>query len=219
MPIRKSPQTQFCQNYSIVRMKSFVSKLVELGHMLFATRTGKLDGSALGEPHSLSSGDTPLVCQVTAEDDVHSSLLWPSLRIQQRLRRLVHVWRLALPVSSSKRKKRHKQHKAQLQLEIRKLEIETDTAVRHDWVGVPKRADHASRRDTLRYASPHLTSSLLTRAFDISKQLAFVPTFCRNEVDLYFGAFKRIRQNLQTLHEQKLNTVLADAYKLTDKAM
>ncbi|KAI2644884.1 Tethering factor for nuclear proteasome STS1 [Labeo rohita] len=87
-----------------------------------------------------------------------------------------------------------------LQLEVRRLEIEADKEVQLRWFELEAAKVAASSAVQPSPASapqgspPSDASSL---AFDVSRHIALVPQFREAEIDSYFGAFERIATALQ----------------------
>ena len=80
-----------------------------------------------------------------------------------------------------------------LRLQVRRLEIEAEKEVKLKTLEVD--AMRISSGQTLPYASEssaHSNTVLYKQGFDVSKNIALVPTFRESEVDSYFSAFERI---------------------------
>lgn len=82
-----------------------------------------------------------------------------------------------------------KEQSRQFQLEVRKLEIEADKAVRLRQLELDSQL-HAS--GAFSQAASMFPPPPHPPAFDVSKHISLVPTFRETEVDAYFGAFERI---------------------------
>ncbi|KAF0045953.1 hypothetical protein F2P81_002482 [Scophthalmus maximus] len=90
----------------------------------------------------------------------------------------------------------------QLQLEMRKLEVEADTAVKIRKLEL----ESSQGAESLSAAFPGMSSTTsstrnsagpVAMAFDISKHIALMPLFRETEVDSYFSVFERIAVALQ----------------------
>lgn len=99
----------------------------------------------------------------------------------------VHLARLQMEA-------RERQAQLEYQLEIKRMEIEADKAVRF------RQLELASQRDAHGPSAPTgmlPSSTLPTRnEFDVSKHITLVPPFREAEVDSYFGTFERIASAL-----------------------
>ena len=95
-------------------------------------------------------------------------------------------------------KAQDRQAQLKFQLEVRKLEIEAETAVRLRQLELDAKRDVPVQNvftGTGMSSSP--TSPPRAITFDISKHIALVPMFREPEVDSYFGVFERLATALQ----------------------
>ncbi len=93
-------------------------------------------------------------------------------------------------------------HQAELnlQLEIRKLEIEAEKQVKLRQLELDASqiaTGSAVQLNTAQASSPPPRVGLAPDAFDVSKHIALVPQFRETEVDSYFSAFERIATSLR----------------------
>ncbi len=93
-------------------------------------------------------------------------------------------------------------HQAELnlQLEIRKLEIEAEKQVKLKQLELDASkiaTGSAVQLNTAQASSPPPRVGLAPDAFDVSKHIALVPQFRETEVDSYFSAFERIATSLR----------------------
>uniref|UniRef100_A0A8C6LK80 Gypsy retrotransposon integrase-like protein 1 n=1 Tax=Nothobranchius furzeri TaxID=105023 RepID=A0A8C6LK80_NOTFU len=91
------------------------------------------------------------------------------------------------------REERAQAKRLQMELEVRRMEIEADTAVRIRKLELEAQLSNPGLHITPTKAPQPAT----TPAFDISKCISLMPTFRETEVDSYFVAFERIAETLQ----------------------
>lgn len=90
---------------------------------------------------------------------------------------------------------------AQLQLEIRKLEIEADKAMRLCQLKLESQKETQAPSEPAAAGMLHFSTTLSHNSTDVSQQIAQVPTFRETEVDLFFGAFERIASAWRQPHD------------------
>uniref|UniRef100_A0A3B3I2A9 Gypsy retrotransposon integrase-like protein 1 n=1 Tax=Oryzias latipes TaxID=8090 RepID=A0A3B3I2A9_ORYLA len=102
----------------------------------------------------------------------------------------LRLTRLRLETEERERE-RERRAEYELRLQVRRMEIEADKEVRLKQLEV-EALQHSAAHSSMADTATALAVSNGKRGFDVSRNIAMVPTFRESEVDSYFKAFERV---------------------------
>ncbi|XP_023815218.1 uncharacterized protein LOC110015381 [Oryzias latipes] len=102
----------------------------------------------------------------------------------------LRLTRLRLETEERERE-RERRAEYELRLQVRRMEIEADKEVRLKQLEV-EALQHSAAQSSMADTATALAVSNGKRGFDVSRNIAMVPTFRESEVDSYFKAFERV---------------------------